>query len=310
MVISARHGAMMVIWEDVRPSLIFESNLMSGNDLTIPNQCFLFNFSFYVTASCQDVSGCGACVDRLGISARLELIAGRTFANSGYPSQNAKQCFEIASIDVIGGSDICREAPIEQSPTQVPLVTTAPSKSPVVTVSPTRKPIQLPTLAPVPAPTGTPTVSPVEQTNPPTIAPVEATAKPISLITAFPTPDPVPQPTPPLSYQQCLSSAAIEVRIGAQSGGNGVVCDCTDAETGETNRPKCYTSADRNESSQCGTLHQACATDQDCCSPGIRSCRGFRCRPSARSAETNRSRLSGSLGGAARQDRRNDKQFP
>jgi len=272
--------------------------------------------------SCSDKSGCLSCADNLGITARLELVAGRTFANSGYPSQKAQQCSDVAPLDVIGGSDVCSLAPLLQSPTEVP--STAPSDAPVVqTMSPTKAPVaQLPTEAPVQlgtaVPTGTPTISPVEPTDSPidevtaapievTAAPIEVTAQPVSPITTVPSVTPVPSPATDLLFQQCLSSAAIEVRVGSMSGG-GVVCDCSEAETGETNRPRCFTSPDRNESDQCAIQNDSCEIDEDCCGNGIRSCRQSQCRSSGQGANTssrNRLRLSGSLGGAARNDRNN-----
>lgn len=258
-----------------------------------------FSLSTSLTASCQDISGCGACVDELGITARLELVAGRTFANSGYPSQKGRNCSEITPRDVIGGSDICGEAPFAQSPTEVPVDSEAPSDAPVATtVSPTTEPSQVPTIAPVPlataAPTGTPSSPPSEPA---------ATARPVAVITNLPSPPPVPLPTPSLSYQQCLSTAAIEVRVGALSEGNGIVCECSEAEAGNTNRPRCFTSPDRNDESQCAILYDTCVTDQECCGNGVRKCRGGLCRPSGRTADRNSLRLSGSLGGAARRDR-------
>jgi len=248
--------------------------------------------------SCQDVSGCGACVDELGISARLELVAGRTFANSGYPSQKAQQCSDIAPVDVIGGSDVCSEASLSQSPTEVPLAPTVP-----ITASPTVAPVPLATAVP----TGTPTVSPIEATRPPTdvvtAAPVEATAEPVSTITGVPTPAPVPLTTP-LSYQECLSMVAIEVRVGAMSEGNGVYCDCSEAQTGATNRPKCFSNPDRNDSSECAIMFDSCGPEKACCGDGVRSCRGGLCRNSGRTADRSNFRLSGSRGGgAARNDR-------
>lgn len=250
--------------------------------------------------SCNDVSGCGACVDGTGITARLELVAGRTFANSGYPSQKARQCAEIASVNVIGGSDICSEAPIQQTPTEVPLITTAPTIAPVTPQSAapvaavpeaTAPPTRVPTAAPLPQPTEVPTP-----------APVEATAPPLALITSPPTQETLP-PATAIAYQQCISSAAIEVRIGAQSGGNGVVCDCSEAETGSTNRPRCFSSPDRNDSSQCSIQFEPCATIADCCSPSQRSCRGSVCRSSGGTTDRSSFRLSGNRGGASRNDR-------
>lgn len=273
--------------------------------------------------SCEDLSGCETCVDQLGISSRLELVAGRTFANSGYPSQKAQQCSDITSVDVIGGSDICSEAPLEQSPTEVPDISAVPSMTPVVqmTASPTKELTQLPTMAPLPlataVPTNTPTTSPVEPTKQPTeipstspieptnspTAPIEITEKPVSIITALPTPAPVPLAAPPLSYQQCLSTAAIEIRVGALSGGNGVICDCSEAENGETNRPRCFSSPDRDDSSRCVIQNEACGPDDTCCSDNVRSCRGGFCRSSGGRVNRNSYRLSGSRGGAARNDR-------
>lgn len=263
--------------------------------------------------SCEDISGCGSCVDSFGIGARLELIAGRTFPNSGYPSQKAQNCSDIAPIDVIGGSDICAEAPLQQPPTKDPLQTKAPTP-PIVpqTATPTVKTTQSPTLAPVQiatkeptkSPTGTPTVSPVETTAAPvepTAAPVEATAKPFFLITAFPTPTQAPLPISDLSFQQCLNTAAIEVRMGALAGGDGVVCDCIEAETGVSNRPRCFSSADRSADTQCNIGHDACNDDSDCCSTGVRKCRGGSCRTASQAGSRNRLRLAGNRGGAARE---------
>jgi len=251
--------------------------------------------------SCNDVSGCGACVDGLGITARLELVAGRTFANSGYPSQKAKQCADITPVDVIGGSDICGEAPLQLAPTEVPKVTTPPTSAPVV-VPQTAAPVQLATAAPTAAPLPLPTEVP---TGNPTARPVEATAPPVTLITASPTPDPIPAdlPTTSLTYQQCISTAAIEVRIGAQAGGSGVVCDCSEAETGATNKPRCFSSASRDDGSQCSILYGSCSTGGDCCSSGIRSCRSGLCRPSGQRGDRSSFRLSGNRGGASRNDR-------
>lgn len=242
--------------------------------------------------SCDDVSGCGACVDGKSISARLELVAGRTFANSGYPSQKAQQCANITSVDIIGGSDICVEAFQAIPPTEVPLDTTPPAiapvvPTPVVTTDPTQAQIG----------SGEPTRSP---TAPTTLAPVEATAPPVSLITRLPTPPPIPS----LSYQKCLSTAAIEVRVGALSGGSGVVCDCSEAELGGTERPRCYSSPDRGDSNQCGILYDPCGNGPECCGNGVRTCRGGSCRPAARTANKDSKRLSGTRGGAARNDRR------
>lgn len=280
--------------------------------------------------SCEDVTGCGPCVDNFGITAQLELISGRTFANSGYPSQKAQQCVNIAPIDVIGGIDICADAPIEEPPameTEAPTMSPTALKTavptPISIVQTSQYPMLSTTQEPVEPPTGLPSVSlvevttapapvenvapvevttaPVETTEKPvTTAPVEPTEKPILLITAFPTPDPAPLPTADLYFQQCLNSAAIEVRMGALSGGSGVVCDCVEAEKGVTNRPRCFASASRSAETECKIEHDVCEIDADCCGAGVRKCRIGSCRTSSRAGSRTRLRLSGNRGGAAR----------
>ena len=218
----------------------------------------------------------------------------------------ARQCSAIAPIDVIGGGDICLVKP--------PVQTTAPSIAPVIqTVAPTPQPT---TLAPVPVPivtaapvnptappTSIVTAAPVSPTAPPTsvvtAAPINPTAAPASIITAFPTLAPVLLPTSSLSYQQCLNTAAIEVRMGALSGGSGVICDCTNAEKGETNIPICYSSADRNQDTICAIQFGECLTVSDCCAAGTRTCRNNMCRTAARTGLKTSLRLS-TRGGAAR----------
>lgn len=266
--------------------------------------------------SCGDISGCGACIDKFGINTRLELIAGRTYPNSGYPSQKAQQCADITPIGVIGGSDICTEALEEQPMDEASSKSEAPSISPIVTSStndPTKTPTPVqstesPASIVIPAPfkpTETPTLSPVEPTKAPvsiaTAAPVEPTAKPIFLVTSYPTLTAAPPRVNDLSFQQCLNMAAIEVRMGELSEGDGIVCDCIEAETGITNRPRCFLSASRSADTQCKIGHDPCNDDSDCCSSGVRKCRGGSCRTSSRTGSRNRLRLAGDRGGAARE---------
>lgn len=235
--------------------------------------------------SCEDASGCGACVDDIGISARLELMAGRTFATSGYPSQRARQCSDIAPLDVIGGSDVCSLAPLAQFPTEAPVGSTVPSMPPVVstTSSPTTEPVVLPTVAPA--------------GNPPT----DVTTSPVA-----PTADPLPTsaPVPSLTLDQCLQSAALEVRSNAVSGGSGVFCDCSDAELGLTNEPQCYSSPDRDDGSRCARKFQTCDNVNNKCCSG--SCKSGKCRTSnIRNKDS--LRISSTHGGAGgRNDRGNN----
>jgi len=100
----------------------------------------IFRLSF-LSASCEDKSGCEACLNNYGINKQFQLIAGRTYFNSGFPSQTAHQCSDIAPLDVIGGGDICFEAPIDRPPTESPIETAAPSIAPVIprTAPPTSK---------------------------------------------------------------------------------------------------------------------------------------------------------------------------
>mmetsp|Transcript_15437 Transcript_15437/g.31975 ORF Transcript_15437/g.31975 Transcript_15437/m.31975 type:complete len:471 (+) Transcript_15437:516-1928(+) len=233
--------------------------------------------------NCQDVSGCGACVDRLGISTRLELMAGRTFANSGYPSQKAQQCIDIAPVDVIGGSDICSLAPLAQFPTEAPVVSIVPTISPVdsTTTSPTTEPVGNSTVAP--------TESPVDVTASPTEGPVPTV--------------PTAPTVPSLTLQQCQSTAAIEVRNNALSGGSGVFCDCSEAESGATNLPKCYSSPDRDADSSCALKHESCSV-KSCC--GGR-CKNNVCRPPGRDNKDALRISSGFGGSGGRNDRGNSR---
>lgn len=229
----------------------------------------VFDSNIYVTASCGDVSGCAECLDRVGITARLELVAGRTFANSGYPSQRAQQCSAIAPLSVIGGSDICSEAPIAQSSTEVLFVSEEPS------ISPVQLPTEDPTSAVSNAPTEIPpTANPV--TDPPSVAPV-----------------------PSVSLQQCFTTAAIEVRTNRLFGGNGVFCDCSGVENGETTLPKCYSSPDRDAGSQCSLGGSDCSSGGECCS--TQCDRRNKCdRGSSLQRESrNNLRISAGMGGAA-----------
>ena len=164
----------------------------------------------------------------------------------------------------------------------------APNETPPSPPSPipTEAPTAAPTISPTEAPTGTPTAAPVPVTT-----------------TAFPTPAKPTSQVIPLTYDQCLSTAAIEIRNGVQSGGDGVFCDCSEAETGATNQPKCYTSAEQKDSSQCSILYNTCVTTDDCCAPGIRTCRRGMCRTTSRTSNRNSLRLSGNRGGAARNER-------
>mmetsp|Transcript_6762 Transcript_6762/g.19548 ORF Transcript_6762/g.19548 Transcript_6762/m.19548 type:complete len:111 (+) Transcript_6762:1997-2329(+) len=90
--------------------------------------------------------------------------------------------------------------------------------------------------------------------------------------------------------------------MGAMAGGDGVVCDCFDAETtGSTNKPRCFASASRSADTECVIGHNSCSTDKDCCSAGVRKCRGGACRTaSGRTGNRSQLRLSGNRGGGAR----------
>eukprot|EP00536_Pseudo-nitzschia_multiseries_P009443 jgi/Psemu1/23191/gm1.23191_g len=281
--------------------------------------------------SCTDVSGCAACVDGFGISDRLELVSGRTFSNSGYPSQKARQCFEIAPVSILGGPDVCTEAPFENSATEVPQPKASPTgaptrvmvfeteepsnnvpdnvpdvdvdvdpptRSPVVTIPPV---VTVTTVQPVFIITATPTDPP---TNPPTLPPtVRPTPPPTKKPTTVPTPLPTTKPlNVNVNVQQCLNAASIEVRMGALAGGDGVVCDCQQAETtGTTNKPRCFASASRSDDTVCVIGHEPCDTDADCCGNPVRKCRGGSCRiTSGRAGSRTSLRLSGNRGGAAR----------
>jgi hypothetical protein len=87
--------------------------------------------------------------------------------------------------------------------------------------------------------------------------------------------------------------------MGALSGGSGVICDCTNAEKGETNIPICYSSTDRNQDTICSIQFGECLTVSDCCAAGTRTCRNNICRTAARQGLKTSLRLS-TLGGAAR----------
>jgi len=251
--------------------------------------------------SCEDKSGCEACLNNYGINKQFQLIAGRTYFNSGFPSQTAHQCSDIAPLDVIGGGDICFEAPIDRPPTESPIETAAPSIAPVIprTAPPTSK---LNTIVLVPVITATPVTATPVNPNTLTAVPLSPTANPALIVTTFPivAPVSVPLPISSLGYKQCLNTAAIEVRMGAFSRGNGIVCDCSNAENGETNIPTCYSSADRNQATICAIQFGNCETVSDCCSAGIRNCRGNKCRASTRQSSRSSLRLENERGGAAR----------
>lgn len=91
--------------------------------------------------SCSDASGCAAC--SAGIRQRYQLVAGRTFANSGYPSASAVPCSQI-SFMVSEQGDICTAATGPVPPTDPPVP--APSSAPVAATS-----VPAPTSAPVAA---------------------------------------------------------------------------------------------------------------------------------------------------------------
>ena len=79
--------------------------------------------------SCSDASGCAACASSL--TRRLELVAGRTFARSGYPSGSAVACSQISSMIPEQG-DICSWAEVSLPATDPTPAPVAPTPAPVL----------------------------------------------------------------------------------------------------------------------------------------------------------------------------------
>jgi hypothetical protein len=98
--------------------------------------------------SCEDTSGCASCGSQ--VRARFALVAGRTFANSGYPSGTAVSCGAIStSVLDQGDGDICAIAdgltlpnfgstdpPVVETPTAAPIVAVVPTSTPVAVATP------------------------------------------------------------------------------------------------------------------------------------------------------------------------------
>lgn len=144
------------------------------------------------------------------------------------------------------------------------------------TVGGSSKPVGQPTLAPVPSPTLKPTAA--------------STPKP----TNAKTPPPTPAATASANLQLCQEFAAIEMSLSKQSGGQ-VVCDCKPDSNSAT--PVCYKSPDRSQDQVCAIQFGACNGTNDCCSAGVRGCRGGQCRTASRAQLKSSLRLGNGRGG-------------
>jgi len=230
-------------------------------------------------SSCTDSTGCRNCAVQNGIFQRYQLVSGRTFVNSGYPSALASQCSDIAPLDVVSQSDLCSLS-IEVTPTG------APVPEPVDT--PTAAPVaETPTAAPVPEVTSEPTAAPVpEVTSEPTVAPVVAPETPEpTAATAPPTTEPTETPveivTPEL--QMCLDAADVEMSLAVRLGGS-VVCNCNAVSRGEATLPFCISNptGTLNEGQECSVQFGPCQERSDCCNSELKLCRRGQCRQASR----------------------------
>ncbi|KAG7368276.1 filamentous hemagglutinin family outer membrane protein [Nitzschia inconspicua] len=250
--------------------------------------------------ACSQSNVCSSCVDL--IEERYSIVAGRRTTNSGYPSWSASRCDDIAPLDVVSQGDVCQEAKFVGGfpNTPAPVITNPPTSLPPVpsptlnpSPAPTPPPTRNPTSAPTPPPTRNPTSAP---TPPPTRNPTPAPTPP-------PTRNPTPTPTPPtivsLNVQLCQQSADIETSLSRRTGEN-VVCDCSEAQNSAV--PVCYRGPAQTQT--CAIQFGTCSTTSDCCSAGVRLCRGGQCRAAARAAFKSSLRIGASTGGAVGRNNR------